>query len=375
MCHFYANALSPLMYTEEYGLKRHQPEHLDAIRATPSHRAHIERELEALEASGDNAADVEFEQLESYMHDESHSGKVHRRHWVSCTLRALLVLQAANALNGGFMSAYADAMAGGIVLSEYSILTQRIRRMDDKALAAFLRQTIRIYREGDESLHLGPSIEPEHIELVDSLSNLTESLSALQEEAQKKDIALRSKYSGENKVIRTTVVAQRVQLSKNSATLSEEDKAITKIVDDSTKLLVANLNVQSPHEVPFAEGWIYDSKSPSRDVFVPQPRVVFERGLARPHDYLACDCCKGDEAGLKATQPATSILYQLYLETGNLINVADLWSSFQATVSSEEDDERKTLVLFYRALAELRVLGFLKASKKKTDHIAKLKWL
>lgn len=94
---------------------------------------------------------------------------------------------------------------------------------------------------------------------------------------------------------------------------------------------------------------------------------------------------------MQATLPATSILYHLYLEAGSLINVADLWSAFYALVSghkeeeeeSEENDEqqekqldeRKALVMFYRGLAELRAMGFVKSSKKKTDHIAKVRWL
>ncbi|KAG5742591.1 hypothetical protein H9Q72_014553, partial [Fusarium xylarioides] len=76
-----------------------------------------------------------------------------------------------------------------------------------------------------------------------------------------------------------------------------------------------------------------------------------------------------------ATLPATALLYRLYTATGSLINVADLWAAFSALVSEGETDERKSLVMFYRALAELRALGFVKASKKKADHIAKMKWL
>jgi origin recognition complex subunit 3 len=112
-----------------------------------------------------------------------------------------------------------------------------------------------------------------------------------------------------------------------------------------------------------------------RDVLVPRPRTVFERSFTRPHDYLACSCCKANEGGMPATWPTTPILYRMYLETGNLINVADLWSAFGATVSDECEDERHALFMFYKGLAELRSLGFVKPTKKKADHIAKLKWL
>jgi origin recognition complex subunit 3 len=70
----------------------------------------------------------------------------------------------------------------------------------------------------------------------------------------------------------------------------------------------------------------------------------------------------------------------MYLETGNLINVADLWTAYHALVEKDngegsDGDERKALAEFYRGMAELRALGFLKPSKKKADHVAKVKWL
>ena len=133
---------------------------------------------------------------------------------------------------------------------------------------------------------------------------------------------------------------------------------------------------------------------------------MIERALAAPHDYLGCDCCDnrsraGDggrgEISLSGTQPATAILYQLYLESGTLINIADLWAAFGAVIRGSADGgreggggggeggeageegeagdiERETLALFYRALAELRYLGLLKDSRRKTDHLTKLAW-
>jgi len=37
-----------------------------------------------------------------------------------------------------------------------------------------------------------------------------------------------------------------------------------------------------------------------------------------------------------ATQPATSIVYQLYLNAGSLINIYDLWSAFCSIVGAED---------------------------------------
>lgn len=381
MCHFYANALSTMLYAADHGLPTFQPEHIEAVRNTASYQAHLENEVDLAEESGVDDLVSYFERLEKTVLEEEQPGVVGRRRWVSSALRTLLVLEAAGALNSNFPSAYADAVTGGVLVSDQSTLADKIRRMDDRTLHEFLVRAAKIYGEGDGSLNLGPTAEPEHDALQGALTDLSNELATIQEAAKRQGKTLRSKYGGQSKIMRTTVIAQRVQLSKDSAALNEEDKKFSQVVFETVKVLAANLTVQAPQEVLFSEAWIYDTKSPSRDVLVPRPLVVFERCLTRPQDYLGCECCQGDgeghqgAGGLRSTMPATSILYQLYLETGNLINVADLWAAFHGVVSQEESDERKVLVLFYRALAELRALGFVKASKKKTDHMAKIKWL
>jgi len=68
------------------------------------------------------------------------------------------------------------------------------------------------------------------------------------------------------------------------------------------------------------------------------------------------------------------VLYQLYLESGTLINAFDLWSAFQAVIGDQYEDEQMTMALFFRSLAELKYMGMIKQSRKKTDHLAKLAW-
>lgn len=244
---------------------------------------------------------------------------------------------------------------------------------------------------------------------------------------------LRSKYTAQSKVLRTTVVAQKVQLSRDSAALTEEDQAFTELVDAAVGAVVGVVDIEpvtagtaattttTTGQLWLQEIWLYDARTPYRDVFIPRPGLVVERALARPHDYLACTCCAGtgrkkssndnDDArrgSIRPTLPATAILYQLYLEAGPLINVADLWEAFQTVVSDsgnngdkenketskentedngdeegeeqeegEEEDtqERRNLVQFYQGLSEMKTLGYIKATRRKVDHVAKIKWL
>lgn len=150
--------------------------------------------------------------------------------------------------------------------------------------------------------------------------------------------------------LRTTVVAHKVELSKSAFALSPQDLAYSKMVNRVDALLKSFLNTSliNPQNLFLHEILIYDLKSPHRDAFAPKSRLAVERALSLPHDYLGCNCCEGMESALSATQPPTAVLYQLYLESGALINVMDLWAAFHAIMGKEdfedeEGDQQKVL--------------------------------
>jgi len=191
---------------------------------------------------------------------------------------------------------------------------------------------------------------------------------------------LRSADDIGSSTVRTTVVAQKVHLSKQKSQLSVDDSMYTDILREFSNHLEAFLNTTlvDPQDLPFHEIFLYDLKSPHREVFTPRPRHAIERALSSPHDYLDCDCCapengEGDEATLSSTQPAAAMLYQLYLESGSLINISDLWQAFQAVMGGEKE-EGELMALFQRGLAELRYLGLVKSTRKRADHVAKVAW-
>jgi origin recognition complex subunit 3 len=198
------------------------------------------------------------------------------------------------------------------------------------------------------------------VQLLAAMSNLegnflSMDLSSIQKElnslVEKNDAStpLRTQYDVRNDSVRTTVVAQKVLLSKHKAALSEQDKAYSDLVGRFHDELDAYFTSAfiDPQTLFLSEVLIYDLKSPHTEVFQPKPRFAIERALATPHDYLGCECCSGIEgntAALSATQPATAIVYQMYLESGALMNVSDLWSAFNAIAGSgDEDDESKTM--------------------------------
>ena len=151
---------------------------------------------------------------------------------------------------------------------------------------------------------------------------------------------LRSEYDVHHETLRTTIVAQKVQLSKHKATLSKQDANYSKIVDriDSALKEFFGSYLINPKALPLHEIFLFDLKSPVREVFAAMPRQAVERALSVPHDYLDCDCCDGSANGLAPSQPPTALLYQLYLESGAIINISDLWSAFNAILGPEDDD-------------------------------------
>ncbi|KAL8900238.1 MAG: hypothetical protein Q9207_005790 [Kuettlingeria erythrocarpa] len=212
------------------------------------------------------------------------------------------------------------------------------------------------------------------------VSTLRDDLRRLESKKDTTD-PLRSEHDTHHRSVRATVVAHKVELSKQISSLSEHDLSYTNLVNGVDGMLkdFFQETLITPQDLFLHEVLIYDFKSPHRDVFAPKPRYSIERALSSPRDYLGCSCCKGAQHGLSSTQPATSVLYQLYLESGALINISDLWSAFYTIIGSEEAvdedaQQERALALFSRGLAELKYLGMIKNSRRKADHLAKLLW-
>ena len=183
------------------------------------------------------------------------------------------------------------------------------------------------------------------------ITEIQSDLSALMAEATDNGNPLRSEYDDHHESLQTTVVSQKVQLKRRKAALSKQDASYSMIVDRVNDYLNTFFTryLIDPNDLPLHEILLVDSRKACKDAFAPAPRAAVERALSTPHDYLACECCPEGANALSPTHPATAILYQLYLESGALINIADLWSAFAAIMGSEdksgdeEADEEQTL--------------------------------
>ena len=191
---------------------------------------------------------------------------------------------------------------------------------------------------------------------------------------------LKSGHEAQQSTLRTTIIAQKVELSQHAASLTKDEVEYTEILDDVLKILVGHFEsvLRDPRKIFPVEALVYDLHSPYRDAFTPQPRSAVERALVTPCDYLGRQCCDQANGSSCHCPPSLSTIYKMYLECGNLINAADLWIAFSSSESQEIDDdeivERKALMSFERAVAELKYLGLIRGTRKKTDHVGRTSW-
>lgn len=333
MSHFYASYPS-IFLQDGLGSKDFSTEAFKAVRNLPSFRRLIEEKLQGGQADVVRQlleSDEElFEQIKESMAKNQHAlSTMSHAAQELFSIRASLQLSPHARLSSIWTRAAAGDMAGSPLLRE-TILA--VKKMPSDKFAELL--AVMVDLQGAHS-----AIDAR------SFQQLLEPLIAKNETAG----PLRTQHDVRNDSMRTTVVAQKVLLSKHTAALSEQDKEYSDLVGAFHDQLERHLEESfiDPQSLFLCEVLIYDLKSPHTEAFQPKPRFAVERALATPHDYLGCKCCSGmngNEAALSATQPATAIVYQMYVESGALINVSDLWSAFNAIAGDgDEDDESKTM--------------------------------
>ncbi|KAK2584685.1 hypothetical protein KPH14_007025 [Odynerus spinipes] len=142
---------------------------------------------------------------------------------------------------------------------------------------------------------------------------------------------------------------------------------------------IFKVHLLNPNQVPMHEIFCYSDGNSVKQHIRGSLRGAIHTGLNDPQVYLQCDCCKlENENAMPATLPDLSIIYKLHLESRKLINMYDWLQAFSTIVDPAEDTEEereidsKIQARFTRAVAELQFLGFIKTSRKKTDHVKRL---
>lgn len=161
----------------------------------------------------------------------------------------------------------------------------------------------------------------------------------------------------------------------------------SEVIDFLTTTFTTHL--QPPSTKPLHEVLFFHSSMAIKRLLVGLPRPALTTALANPQHYLQCKCCRLDDpSGLVTTLPDICVAYKLHLECGRLINLYDWLQAFVSVVGREGENEdeneeawapsrmvnEKLQARFVLAVSELQFLGFVKPTKRKTDHVARLTW-
>ena len=130
----------------------------------------------------------------------------------------------------------------------------------------------------------------------------------------------------------------------------------------------------SPSRMTFHEVRYFDRVQVVQRHLLAFPRGVIKTALEQPSVYLD-----------NPDNVDVNVVYKLHCEAGGkLINLYDWLMAFISVVNpdkADDDDDDDHVEVdpllqarFTQAVSALQFLGFVKASKRKTDHVSKLTW-
>lgn len=285
MAHFYANPLSVFL-SNSLQIGDLNEDHFEALRNVPSFQNYIE---ESLTSPGKASHIRSLLDANKALFGFTTKSLVETQSALSSMGTAVLVLTecqshipkpSVSPPSGLFIKALAGQLAESPLVRE---LLLSIQRTPSDVLQKIL-PTIFPYLSGSNA---------------STVQSLQDNLDSLLSKDGGTEQPLRSEHDLRNDTMRTTVVAQKVQLSRHKSHLSEKDAAYSKLVTEFHGWLKSYLEetLVDPSSLTFHELILYEPRVPHRAAFTPKTRFSIERALFAPHDYLNCECCAqaGDE--------------------------------------------------------------------------------
>ncbi|XP_078486467.1 origin recognition complex subunit 3 [Ciona intestinalis] len=135
-------------------------------------------------------------------------------------------------------------------------------------------------------------------------------------------------------------------------------------------------NLRPVSALPLHETFYFDDTMTIKQHKMAAPRFAIQKALSDPGHYLNLQSISQDIATPEA--PDICIAYKLHTESASIINLFDWMTAFHTIVHSTEETcseiDEITQARFIRAVSELQLLGFIKPTKRKTDHVQRLTW-
>ncbi|NXX48771.1 ORC3 protein, partial [Tricholaema leucomelas] len=259
---------------------------------------------------------------------------------------------------------------------EYESSLQLARMLNKSDLVTMLQQCVEIFVS---------SSGKQSDEIVEKLKEFLTQFQKLEAEAfQEPDVSISSPKELQKKTDLYHLQKTLLELkeSKRSKKLTKFELLRFEVVDYIDSLVRKYLlpaDHKTLHEVVY-----FNTASVLREHLNAAPRIALHTALNNPYCYLKNQALRSDGGSISNKAPDICIVYRLHLECGRLINLVDWLEAFttvmmaaegpNADAASSDQDDDVIHARFIRAVSELELLGFIKPSKQKTDHVARLTW-
>ncbi|XP_029973199.1 origin recognition complex subunit 3 [Salarias fasciatus] len=182
---------------------------------------------------------------------------------------------------------------------------------------------------------------------------------------------------------------QKTLLQLNETRRSRKLSPFERLRAEAVELLdsLVRTHLAPPESQPLHEVCYYSSSSTVRRHLNAAPRTSIQAALSCPYFYLQNENLRTEDGSVSNAAPDLCITYKLHLECGRLINLYDWMEAFSTVVSAAEQLDPESggsggsggadevqHARFIRSVSELEFLGFIKSTKKKTDHVSRLTW-
>nr|XP_028703205.1 origin recognition complex subunit 3 isoform X8 [Macaca mulatta] len=258
---------------------------------------------------------------------------------------------------------------------EYASVLQLLRMLAKDELMTILEKCFKVFKSSCEK-HLGSTAKRieeflAQFQSLDAENKEEEDASGSQPKGlQKTDLYHLQKSLLEMKELRRSKKQTKFEVLRENA---------VNFIDCLVREYLLPPETQPLHEVVY-----FSAAHALREHLNAAPRIALHTALNNPYYYLKNEALKSEEGCIPNIAPDICIAYKLHLECSRLINLVD-WSEAFATVvtaaekmdaNSATSEEMNEIIhaRFIRAVSELELLGFIKPTKQKTDHVARLTW-
>ncbi|XP_058472192.1 origin recognition complex subunit 3 isoform X1 [Solea solea] len=179
---------------------------------------------------------------------------------------------------------------------------------------------------------------------------------------------------------------QKTLLEMNESLRSKKRSPFEVLRNEALEFIDALVrsHLSPPESQTLNEVCYFSSSATVRRHLNATPRTSIQAALSSPYYYIQNDNLKTEDGSVSSAAPDICIAYKLHLECGRLINLYDWLEAYATVVSAAEGKDQESdefgkvdevkHARFIRAVSELEFLGFIKSTKQKTDHVARLTW-